>query len=355
MTKVSSRQMLKNKFYVLIFILFSSVAISGCATTLRPPGTSIGREASLKNVCAQNNVLWEWDPVLQMATLKYGEMKARVLVGSDLVLIDGDRITLSAPVRTVRSAVMVPSDFQFKVINRLRRGDGRKMEIRFSKIRKIVIDAGHGGKDPGAIGRGGVKEKKIVLDISKRLKTILKRRGIKVGMTREKDEFVSLSERTEIASRTNADLFISVHANSSPVRSVHGVEVFSLKDLEFIEEDEAQRRRNRYLMFKNLSIKNSIPDVKEIVSDMLRSHKMAGVEKLAARIAKQTAKRIKTKNRGVKLSHFYVIRNTLIPAVLVEVGFLTNPKEAKLLQTSAYRQKVALGLAESILDHANGR
>jgi len=340
----------------LAFVLLFSVMVSGCATTSKqPPVISDGKEAYLKDICRQNGILWEWDQILQMATLKYGTMKAKVLIGSSLVLIDGEKVTLSAPVRTVRSSVIVPPDFRFKIINRLRREVGLQKGVGLFKIRKVMIDAGHGGKDPGATGRSGIKEKKIVLDISKRLKKILQNRGMIVEMTREKDEFISLAKRTEAASRTNADLFVSVHANSSPVRGVYGLEVFTPKNLNFLEEDKAQRSRNRYLMFKDLEMNSSNPHVKTIVSDMLRTHKMAESKGLALRLAKQTAKQTKTRNRGVKLSHFYVLRNTLIPAILVEVGFLTNPKEEKLLKTGAYRQKVALSLAESILDYANER
>ena len=115
----------------------------------------------------------------------------------------------------------------------------------------VVIDPGHGGKDPGAIGRSGVQEKKIVLDISKRLKKILLNRGYKVKMTREKDEFISLQGRTEIASKSMADLFVSVHANSSPVRSVHGLEVYAAEYLDFKSRNEEQRKKNQNLIQGN--------------------------------------------------------------------------------------------------------
>ena len=122
-------------------------------------------------------------------------------------------------------------------------------------MREIIIDAGHGGKDPGALGRGNIKEKNIVLDIAQRLKKILKGRGIKVKMTRDRDNFVSLQKRTEIASRSKADLFISIHANSSPTRSVYGLEVFDAKHLNAKDKKEAQRKTNRRLMFGGLAMK----------------------------------------------------------------------------------------------------
>ena len=188
-----------------------------------------------------------------------------------------------------------------------------------------------------------------------RLKKILQNKGIKVKMTRARDEFISLQKRTEIASRSKADLFVSIHANSSPIRSVHGFEVYTAKYLGFKERNAQQRKINQRLMFSHLSMKRGASGVGKIVSDMLYVNKQAKAEILAKQLAKKTAKRIKTKNRGEKKSQFYVVKNTLIPAILIEVGFLSNPKESKLLQTSTYRQRVARGIAESILEYAHGR
>jgi len=106
-------------------------------------------------------------------------------------------------------------------------------------------------------------------------------------------------------------------------------------------------------MFRKLSLKNGDSDVKNIVSDMLYDYKQAESLELAGYLTHNTTKILKAKNRGEKNSRFFVLRNTLIPAVLVEVGFLTNPKEWKLLQTSGYRQKIADGLSESIIKYAN--
>ena len=102
-------------------------------------------------------------------------------------------------------------------------------------------------------------------------------------------------------------------------------------------------------------MKRGASGVEKIVSDMLYVNKQAKAEILAKQLAKKTAKRLKTKNRGEKKSQFYVVKNTLIPAILIEVGFLSNPKESKLLRTSTYRQRVARGIAESILEYAHGR
>ena len=217
------------------------------------------------------------------------------------------------------------------------------------KVHEIILDAGHGGKDPGALAPVGLREKDVVLDIAQRLAEILKDRGVKVIMTRANDVFISLQSRTEIASQSKADLFLSIHANSSPTHSVAGVEVFSLKDLGYVEKNEVQRKTNSELMFQTLAMKQGSRDLENILEDLLYSHKQAQSLSLAKTLSETVSQEANTENRGSKTSHFYVLRNTLIPAVLVEIGFLTHPREGKLLQTSAYRQKIAEGLARGIL------
>ncbi len=346
---------MNNKLIIIFLVVFAGVMGGGCATLPKQPSISSTQEMYLKDICQQNNIRWEWDQVSQVVTLKYRNAKAQALIGSELVLIGADRIFLSSPMRRVRSAVIVPKDFKGKVVNRLRQKAASQKGYQVPKVRKVMIDAGHGGKDPGAIGRTGTKEKVIVLDVAKRLKKLLKEKGFKVEMTRSDDTFISLEGRTEIASRANVDLFVSIHANSSPVRSVYGIEVYSARNLSFIDKIASQRKTNESLLFRNLKIKRSSQSARKIVSDMLYTHKQAESKRLAEYLAKKSSQMAKTKNRGAKTARFYVLRNTLIPAILVEVGFLSNPKEERMLKTSSYRQKIARSLAESIVGYANGR
>ena len=337
-----------------VLIVLSAFFLSGCATGQTKSPLKTGKmEVFLKDVCAQNGVYWRWDPVAQVATLRHSGSKAEVLVGSDQVLIDDTKVTLSAPVRMIQSAVVVPRDFRSAVIIRMLSQKGSKQGFKIAKVRKVIIDAGHGGKDPGAIGRDGVQEKDIVLDICKRIRDILKKRGVNVKMTRDSDTFISLKQRTEIASREKADLFVSVHANAHTTRGAHGIEVFSAKDIDYKDRNEDQRKRNQQLLYQSLSMKKGSATVDRIVSDLLYTHKQVESRELAAKIAGKISKRVKTRNRGQKSARFYVLRNTLVPAVLVEVGFLTNPKESKLLQTSSYRQNIARSIADNIIDYAN--
>lgn len=343
------------KFHIYVAILLIIFLTSGCATVPRGARGPSDKEVFLKDLCDRYRMSMQWDNVSQVVTLKFNDVKAMALAGSDVVFIEKESIQLSAPIRTVQSALVVPLDFERKVIERMRKlaGEGKPFVLR--RIREIIVDAGHGGKDPGAIGRTGLREKEVVLDIAKRLKRTLQRDGMKVIMTRDKDEFIELGERTQIASRSRGDLFVSIHANSSPARNVQGLEVFLLRDLGALEKNEAQRKENHRLLFNNLAMENDSRDLENIIADMLYTHKQRESRSVATHLSTKTAKLAKIKNRGVKQSRFFVLRNTLIPAILVEVGFLSNPKEEQLLRTTMYRQRIAEALAESIMDYVNGR
>jgi N-acetylmuramoyl-L-alanine amidase len=336
-------------------IVYAAAAVSGCATTGRRPITSAKGELYLKEACERNDILWDWDQVSEVVTLRYKGAKARAMIDSDLILIGGEKVTLSAPMRRDRGAVIIPEDFQWKVIDRLREDIISRKVYGIPKVRKIIIDAGHGGKDPGAISRNGTKEKGIVLDIAQRLKRILQDKGVKVVMTRDSDEFISLEGRTAIAVRENTDLFVSIHANSSPARSVYGIEVYSQKNLKKVDRIALERKVNERTLFRNLAMRQNAPEVQKIVSDMLYVNKQIESRSLARDVAQKSSQRTKTKNLGPKTADFHVLRNTLVPAILVEVGFLSNPKEEKLLKTEDYRQKIAESLAEGILDYVNER
>jgi len=318
----------------------------------------------LKDICDRHSLPWQWDHISQTADLKIEGINVRLLVGSSVLLLGKEQVKLNAPVLIDESSVMLPYDFKAKVMDRFPKIFTAKASPRsrvtrdprvFRKLREVIIDAGHGGKDPGAIGVAGIQEKTVNLDVAQRLKKLLEAAGIKVTMTRKDDTFISLQERTEIASRSKADLFVSIHANSNPSRGVHGVEAYCLKDLGTLEKNEAQRQMNHKLMFKNLAMKKGSLSLDDIVEDMLYTHKQSVSTALAVKLADRVAQEAKTQCRGDKQSHFFVLRNTLIPAVLVEIGFLTNPKEGRLLKTGDYRQKVAEGLANGILGYGDGK
>ena len=197
------------RFQFWFFILCLAFSASGCATVPREARVSAQRQVYLKDLCERYDIPLQWDHVAQVATLKINGEDVRVLAGSSIVLVGTQQVTLSAPVVSFRSSLKVPQDFKSKVIDRMGTKLAQRPPAFFSKLRGVIIDAGHGGKDPGAIGRLGLKEKIVTLDIAKRLRDELIKNNIEVVMTREQDAFIPLAKRARIANDAGADFFIS--------------------------------------------------------------------------------------------------------------------------------------------------
>jgi len=335
-----------------LFFLLAGFLITGCATVSTDKNALSKSDISLKNLCEASRINWNWDSVAQVITLHINGRQAKGLVGSDVVLLDQEKIVLSRPIRFERSTILVPADFKEKVIDRYRSKTIEPVPtFGYKKVREILIDAGHGGKDPGALSKRGVKEKNVVLDIAIRVKNTLQQHGFKVKMTRQSDVFLTLQERTKLASYGKTDLFVSIHANANPSRAVQGLEVYFAPDLSEEDKREDPRQENLKLMIKGLDMKKTDSTLEKILADMLYTQKQNQSSALARQLLMGVSSYAKVKNRGVKEARFFVLRNTLIPAVLIETGYLTNTKEERLLTTKAYRQKLAHGIAHSILNY----
>lgn len=325
----------------------------GCATQPLVPTLPLG--IPLQEICRQYNIQWQFDSVTQVVILSYKDRNAKALVGSPTVLIGQQKVTLSAPLRRQNSTIFVPGDFESKVIGpfgAVRSRIGFTGELANLKIHTIVIDPGHGGKDPGTRGRSGLKEKGVVLDVSERLKSLLQEAGLKVIMTREADIYLTLPERTEVATQSNADLFVSIHANFMPARTTQGIEVYYVRSTSKRDLDEWQRQMNERMFLQHLNAQPS-RTLQGIVADMMYQSKVAESGKLARRIVHDVADNVGVPNRGARHCRYFVVRNTLIPAILVEIGFLSNKQEEKKLDSPAYRQKLAESMARSILVYAS--
>ena len=319
--------------------------LSGCVTVK----AQTEQATSLSTLCEQNAVSWSWDSVSQAVTVSRGAVSARAMVGSEIVVIDQQKIFLSEPLKRQRGRIKVPADFYRKVILKL---TGQKGTAALRPYR-IIIDPGHGGKDPGAIGAAGTYEKDIVLDIAKRVKAILDGYHYDVKMTRSGDTFIPLEQRTEIASQFVSDLFISIHANSSPTNRASGLEVYAIKELDWQEQKDPQRLKNHDILFGKLAMQRHDKAVESIVTDMLYSYKSSESFALAWAVSEELGQETRARERGVYKAGFFVLRNTLMPAVLIEVGFLSNPREERQLNSSPYRQKIAEGIAQSIRKYIN--
>ncbi len=211
----------------------------------------------------------------------------------------------------------------------------------------VVIDAGHGGEDHGARGPEGLVEKDLVLDLARRLAERLAGQGLRVVMTREADGFVPLDERTRIANDAEADLFVSIHANASRLRGVQGIETF-FASLEATDEaaQELARRENLAL---GASAEPGVDDpLLAILGDLLATEHLADAQEFARLTQRRIATAKASRSRGVKQAPFVVLMGVRMPAVLVEVGFLTNAAEERRLAASAERERLAGGIADAV-------
>jgi len=226
----------------------------------------------------------------------------------------------------------------------------QKVPTRLDRNKIIVIDAGHGGKDPGAIGYRGLKEKDVVLGIAKELRNILRSRGYKVYMTRDRDVFIKLRNRTKYANRKKADLFISIHANAvgkKDAKKVQGLECY------FLSKSRSSRAKKVAAMENSADLDDMNYYGKESFLNTLNYHNIIAANKLAIDLQRGALGELKKSYRnvcdaGVREGPFWVLVGAQMPAVLVEVGFITHPAEGKRLANRKYRKKLARGLANGV-------
>ena len=220
----------------------------------------------------------------------------------------------------------------------------------------VVLDAGHGGKDPGAIGKYGTKEKDVALDITKRIGKLLEKSGVKVVYTRDEDVFIPLLDRTKIANDSNGKLFVSIHANANKNRKVQGFETFLLRPGKSEDAIEVASRENSVISLEEFTDQyEELTGEALIMATMAQSMFMKESEDLASVIQMELDKKLDTPNRGVKQAGFYVLIGASMPNALVEVGFLSNPNEEKMLKQSGYKQKIAEAIYYAIKHFKNSR
>jgi N-acetylmuramoyl-L-alanine amidase len=221
---------------------------------------------------------------------------------------------------------------------------------RLDRNKVIVIDSGHGGKDPGAVGYRRYREKIVVFQIAEELENILKSRGFKVHMTRDRDKFVKLSKRTKFANKKKADIFISIHANAVAKKSakkVHGIECY------FLSNSRSERAKRVAAKENSADMSDMSFYGKQSFLNTLNSHNIVASNKLAIDLQRGMLASLKksyknVKDGGVREGPFWVLVGAQMPSVLVEVGFITHPREAKRLVNSKYQRKLALGLANGV-------
>lgn len=217
-----------------------------------------------------------------------------------------------------------------------------------SNLRLIVIDPGHGGRDKGATGWGGIYEKDLTLMLARSLKKIIEEKvgGVKVELTRYKDEYLSLDQRVKIANSLKADLFISLHFNAHENSSVRGIETYYLN----ISQD---KEAARVAAIENAVLNKRMTDLEAILQDLLKASSIAESAKLARAVHTQIIGSLKSlapdiRDLGVKSAPFYVLFGTTMPGFLIEAGFISNREELEMIRSSQFAQAIAKGITEGV-------
>lgn len=217
----------------------------------------------------------------------------------------------------------------------------------------IVLDAGHGGHDEGATGPSGLREKDLVLDVTKLLAARLRERGVKVLLTRTRDEFLSLEERTAVANDARADLFLSIHANASSSRKPRGIETYfaSLDATDDAARATAERENSAFgAAAPNFETADPLA---AILGDLIETQHLQESSEFAKLAQAELSNVGRARSRGVKQAPFVVLMGVQMPASLVEIGFLTNPDDEKGLRRSRQRAAIADALAEAVMAFAD--
>jgi len=343
--------------------------LSGCATVgkISPMPVSSALQdhlVSINNVnyvplvivCERFNYKWSWDTVARKAGIQNKDNYIRFVEGSRFALLNSSIEKMEAPAVLYMGALMVPVSFvQTRMLDKKESFVARPVKSTRTGqylLGKVVIDAGHGGKDPGAVGRCGLIEKDVALDIAKGLKEKLEIEGFQVFLTRSSDKFIALSKRPQIANNYNADFFVSIHANAAKAKSAKGFEVYYLSEAGDEAAKHLAESENASLKFEEASYKvNSGNNLEAILWDLVSTENRAESIQLANNISKEARKALWVNSRGVKSANFYVLKGARMPAILVEVGFISNRDEEERLKDPAYRDRVAQAIAEGILNY----
>ncbi|MCG2713155.1 MAG: N-acetylmuramoyl-L-alanine amidase [Candidatus Omnitrophica bacterium] len=344
---------------LIIYLFLCGLCTSGCSRTGSVSVNGImGRSfvrldrkqyVPLIVVCKQYDLSWDWDGFSKIITVKNFKSNAKLFPGSGLILFNNEVFDLKSPVSIHRGQIMVPESF-LRLFTKEEPSLPLDRKSNFS-IRKIIIDAGHGGNDPGAVGKMGIQEKDIVLDVALRLKNELTKHGVEVILTRNADIFVELKKRTEIANKEKADFFISVHANAAHTSPVNGFEAFYLSTGYDDFSKAVQIRENAVIKFEEDADYEYSDDLNATLWDMILSENRIESIEMANSISDELKRALRLNTRYIRGAKFHVLKGANMPAVLLEMGYLTNKNEAMQLNNAYYRQMLAEAVAAGIVNY----
>ena len=313
----------------------------------------------LLKLCEAYSLDWKWDSFMRTAVItKNGRIILRA--GSDRILVNENEKKLSSPVVFTNGTVYVPTSFVRSDLGFIAgvRPLEKAVKVTTAKpagkytIRTIVLDAGHGGKDAGAVGRRlRIRERDLTLAIAKKLRNILEDNGIKVIMTRDSDVFIPLPERSRIANSSGADLFVSVHVNASRSRSLNGFECYYLSEATDDNARALEAFENATLKTDEGTVLQHSSTLDKTLWDMKLTENRRESAELANYICKSVENNLITRNRGTRTARFYVLKYTRIPSVLVETGYISNKFEELKFKEEGYSDRVADVIAKGILSY----
>lgn len=304
-----------------------------------------------------NRFDFAWDPILKNAVISGPGGLLKCHLGSEYVLTGGKVIRLESKTRIFNNQFLIPLSAA-PYLEGLSAPTPAAVPIRAAtlpadahRIRRVVIDAGHGGRDYGAISPQGTAEKKIVLDIARAVAKELEKQGIETILTRKRDVFIPLGTRANIANKKDADFFISVHANASRSRSLKGFEVYTLSEATDDAALALERAENASLGFERHFFDRSNTSLKAIVWDLKESENRKDSIRAAEKIVLVVDRSVEISEKRHRSANFYVLRWTECPAVLVETGYLTNRADEKKLKSFTYRQDLAKAIAGGLMGY----
>ena len=335
--------------------------VGGCATV--PPKfpyetVSIHNVSyfALSTMCDREGIKWDYDTLSRAVILKSQGKDFKLLIGSPRMM-EGDIFhELSGPIEIRNSVIYAPVDLRSYLILPpcpIPQKIPPPGSAYLRPVTTVTIDAGHGGRDPGAIGKYGLREKKVVLDVAEKVRDELEHCGLKVYMTRSSDEFLQLQERPQIANAKKADLFVSIHANANRSRWIEGFEVYYLTEAVDDNARALAAAENADLDIEKQGLRDQFLSLKAMIWDMIYTENRKESIELAKTISQTVSKKMNLKLLGVKGAPFAVLKGAAMPAVLVEIGYISNGEGEKRLQDPEYRRKMAEAIASGILDFKN--